>query len=240
MKTKVEIIYHDDSIIIVNKPPNFLSIPDRYAPQLPNVLGYLRDKFEEVFTVHRLDKPTSGVMCFAKTAEAHRIISKQFQERSISKIYLALVDGKPLRKEGVIDKPIAQNQVNSSKMIIAERGKASITEYKVIEEFKHYALVEADIKTGRTHQIRVHFQSIGHPLAIDELYGKREELYLSEIKSHYNMGKFETERPLMSRTTLHANRLTILHPVTGKTLAFEAPLHKDFAAIVKQLRKWGK
>ena len=179
-------------------------------------------------------------MCFAKTAEAHKSISTQFQERSTSKIYLALVDGKPLRKEGIINKPIAQNQVNSSKMIIAERGKPSITAYKVVEEFRHYALVEADIKTGRTHQIRVHFQSMGHPLAIDELYGKRERLYLSEIKSGYNIGKFDTERPLMSRTTLHANRLTIQHPQTGEEMAFEAPLHKDFAAIVKQLRKWGK
>lgn len=240
MKSKVEIIYHDNAIIVVNKPPNLLSIPDRYAPQLPNVLGFLRDKFDEVYTVHRLDKPTSGVMCFAKTAEAHKSISTQFQERSTSKIYLALVDGKPLRKEGVINKPIAQNQVNSSKMIIAERGKPSITAYKVVEEFRHYALVEADIKTGRTHQIRVHFQSMGHPLAIDELYGKRERLYLSEIKSGYNIGKFDTERPLMSRTTLHANRLTIQHPQTGEEMAFEAPLHKDFAAIVKQLRKWGK
>lgn len=240
MKSKVEIIYHDNAIIVVNKPPNFLSIPDRYAPQLPNVLGFLRDKFDEVYTVHRLDKPTSGVMCFAKTAEAHKSISTQFQERSTSKIYLALVDGKPLRKEGIINKPIAQNQVNSSKMIIAERGKPSITAYKVVEEFRHYALVEADIKTGRTHQIRVHFQSMGHPLAIDELYGKRERLYLSEIKSGYNIGKFDTERPLMSRTTLHANRLTIQHPQTGEEMAFEAPLHKDFAAIVKQLRKWGK
>lgn len=240
MKSKVEIIYHDNAVIVVNKPPNFLSIPDRYAPQLPNVLDFLRDKFDEVYTVHRLDKPTSGVMCFAKTAEAHKSISKQFQDRSTSKIYLALVDGKPLRKEGIINKPIAQNQVNSSKMIIAERGKPSITAYKVVEEFKHYALVEADIKTGRTHQIRVHFQSMGHPLAIDELYGKREQLYLSEIKSSYNIGKFDTERPLMSRTTLHANRLTIQHPQTGEQMAFEAPLHKDFAAIVKQLRKWGK
>lgn len=240
MKTKVEIIYQDEAIIVVNKPPNFLSIPDRYAPQLPNVLGFLRSRFEEVFTVHRLDKPTSGIMCFAKTAEAHKNLSTQFQERTVSKIYLALVDGKPLRKEGIIDKPIAQNKVNSSRMIIAERGKRSITEYKVIEEFRSYALVEADIKTGRTHQIRVHFQSLGHPLAIDELYGKRETLYLSEIKSNYKIGKFDAERPLMSRTTLHANKLTIQHPTTGEALAFEAPLHKDFAAIVKQLRKWGK
>lgn len=240
MKSKVEIIYHDDSVIVVNKPPNFLSIPDRYSQQLPNVLGTLREKFGEVFTVHRLDKPTSGIMCFAKTAEANKHLSEQFLNRTVSKIYLALVDGIPLRKEGVIDKPIAQNKINSSRMIIAERGKRSITEWKVIEEFKKYTLVEANIKTGRTHQIRVHFQSLGHPLAVDELYGKREALYLSEIKSNYKIGKFDSERPLMFRTTLHANKLTFHHPETNEVLNFEAPLHKDFAAIVKQLRKWGK
>jgi 23S rRNA pseudouridine1911/1915/1917 synthase len=101
-------------------------------------------------------------------------------------------------------------------------------------------LMAADIKTGRTHQIRVHFESMGHPLAIDELYGKREQLYLSEIKNKYKIGKYQTEKPLMSRTTLHANKLQIMQPTTGEILKFEAPLHKDFEAIVKQLQKWGK
>lgn len=240
MKSKVELIYHDEAVIIVNKPPNYLSIPDRYSPQLPNVLGFLKNRFEEVFTVHRIDKPTSGIMCFAKTAEAHRHLSDQFQNRTVQKVYVALIDGKPLKKTGIIDKPIAQNKINSSRMIIAERGKQSITHYKVIEEFRDFALVEADIKTGRTHQIRVHFQSMGHPLAIDELYGKREVLYLSEIKANYKLSKFENERPLMSRTTLHANRLTMNHPITNERMHFEAPLHKDFAAIVRQLQKWSK
>ncbi len=240
MKSKVEIVYHDEAVIVVNKPPNYLSIPDRYAPQLPNVLGFLKSQFEEVFTVHRIDKPTSGIMCFARTAEAHKELSNQFQERTVQKIYLALVDGKPLKKEGIIDKPIAQNKVNAAKMIIADRGKPSVTHFKVVEEFRQYALVEAEIKTGRTHQIRVHFLSMGHPLAIDELYGKREKIYLSEVKSNYNIGKFEDEQPIMSRTTLHANRLTFNHPTTGELMHFEAPLHKDFAALMKQLRKWGR
>ncbi len=240
MSESVKIIYQDDHIAVVNKPPNYLSIPDRYAPQLPNVLGFLRNKFDEVFTVHRLDKPTSGIMCFALNAEAHRHLSKQFQERTVQKIYLALVEGKPLIKEDIIDKPIAQNKLNASRMIIAERGKPSVTHYKVIEEFKEFTLVEADIKTGRTHQIRVHFQSMGHPLAVDELYGKRENIYLSEFKSKYKIGKYQTERPIMSRTTLHANRLQIMHPESNEVLNFEAVLHKDFDAVVKQLRKWGK
>jgi 23S rRNA pseudouridine955/2504/2580 synthase/23S rRNA pseudouridine1911/1915/1917 synthase len=240
MKSTVEIVYQDSDLVVVNKPPNYLSIPDRYAAQLPNVLGFLRTKFEEVFTVHRIDKPTSGIMCFALNAEAHKHLSNQFQERTVQKIYLALVDGKPLKKEGIIDKPIAQNQMNKARMVIAERGKISVTHYKVIEEFRDYALVEADIKTGRTHQIRVHFESMGHPLAVDELYGKREQIYLSEIKNRFKIGKYQTERPIMSRTTLHANKLQLIQPSTGEVLHFEAPLHKDFDAIVKQLQKWGK
>jgi 23S rRNA pseudouridine1911/1915/1917 synthase len=237
LKAKVEIIYKDDSLLLVNKPPNFLSIPDRYAPQLPNVLGWLKAQFAEVFTVHRLDKETSGIMCFALNAEAHRELSRQFQERTVEKFYLTLVDGKLLKKEGIIDKPIAQNQVNSAKMIIAERGKPSVTLYKVLEELHDFSLIEAEIKTGRTHQVRVHFQSTGHPLVVDKLYGKYEELYLSDLKNKYRIGKFEEERPLMSRTTLHAWRLCLNHPDTQERLTFEAPLHKDFAAVLKQLRK---
>ncbi len=240
MKNKVEIIYQDDAIVIINKPPNYLSIPDRYAPQLPNVLGFLKSKFEEIFVVHRLDKATSGIMCFALDAETHRHLSKQFQERTVRKFYMTIVDGKPLKKEGEINKPIAQNKVNSSKMIIAERGKPSLTLYKVVEEFKDCALIEAEIKTGRTHQIRVHFESTGHPLLVDALYGKQDALYLSDIKSKYKIGKLDIERPLMSRTTLHAFKLILEHPKTEEILTFEAGFHKDFAAVLKQLRKWGK
>ncbi len=240
MKTKVEIIYHDEDIVIINKPPNFLSIPDRYAPQLPNVLSFLKNKFGEIFVVHRLDKATSGIMCFALNAIAHRHISNQFQERTVRKFYLTLVDGKPLKKEGEINKPIAQNKVNSSKMVIADRGKPSLTLYKIIEEFKDCSLIEAEIKTGRTHQIRVHFQSTGHPLLVDELYGKQASLYLSDIKNKYKIGKLDLERPLMSRTTLHAFKFILDHPTTAERLTFEANFHKDFKAVLKQLRKWGK
>jgi 23S rRNA pseudouridine1911/1915/1917 synthase len=240
LKTKVEIIYQDEDIVLINKPPNYLSIPDRYATQLPNVLGFLKTKFEEVFVVHRLDKATSGIMCFALNAAAHRHISDQFQERTVRKFYMTLVDGKLIKKEGEINKPIAQNKVNSSKMIIAERGKPSLTLYKVVEEFKECSLIEAEIKTGRTHQIRVHFESTGHPLLVDELYGKQAALYVSDIKNKYKIHKLEVEKPLMSRTTLHAFKFILEHPTTSEIMTFEAGYHKDFAAVLKQLRKWGR
>jgi 23S rRNA pseudouridine955/2504/2580 synthase/23S rRNA pseudouridine1911/1915/1917 synthase len=126
-------------------------------------------------------------------------------------------------------------------MVIASRGKASLTLYRVMERFRNYTLVEANIKTGRMHQIRVHFQSIGYPLAVDAIYGRTEAFLLSAVKQNkFQLGKEQEERPLISRSTLHAARLAFDHPRTGQRMNFEANLPKDFDAVVKQLRKWGK
>lgn len=241
MKIKPSIIFEDDQIIVVNKPADFLSIPDRFVANKPNLVSFLKNKREDVFTVHRLDKETSGVIIFAKTSEAHRNLSLQFEERSVDKIYWALVDGNVHKEEGKIDKPIANNMRDSGKMVIAKRGKPSLTLYKVIERFKHHTLIEANIKTGRTHQVRIHFESIGYPLSVDELYGRKKEFFLSEIKlKKYRRGKEKEERPLMSRSTLHARQLTFKHPATEEVMTFEAGLPKDFKAVLNQLRKWAK
>lgn len=241
MKLKYEIIYEDSDVIMVNKPPFMLAIPDRYDPLKPNLKHSLKKKFEEVFVVHRIDKETSGIICFAKNEAAHKNLSKQFEERTTQKIYHTLVEGKMHQTEGVIDKPIAASTTQSGKMVIHDRGKPSVTNYKVIEEFKQYSLVEADIKTGRTHQIRVHFESIGYPLAIDSVYGRKEEFNLSDIKlRRFNLKKGTEERPLMKRSTLHAYSLEIDHPTTGERVKFTADMPKDFRAVLQQLRKWGK
>ncbi len=241
MKIKPTIVFEDEEIVIVNKPANFLSIPDRFKHDLPSVSKWLQQGREEIYTVHRLDKVTSGILCFAKTKESHKKLSKQFQERTVHKVYLALVDGIPMHETGTIDKPIAENMAQRGKMIVAKRGKPSLTTYKVVETFQNFSLVEAQIHTGRTHQIRVHFQFIGHPLAIDELYGRRTAFYLSEVKRNkYVQGKYQEERPLMSRSTLHAYKLTFNHPTTGEEMTFSADLPKDFSAVLKQLRRWGK
>ena len=129
------------------------------------------------------------------------------------------------------------------KMVAAKRGKDSLTLYKTLENFKQFTLVEAEIKTGRTHQIRVHFQAIGYPLAVDSLYGRRESLLLSEIKRKYKLSKFlgtDEEKPIMNRTTLHAHRLEIDQPTSGTRMSFVCNPPKDFAALVNQLNKWGK
>ena len=241
MKVKPTIVFEDEDLIIVNKPANYLTIPARFKKDLPNVYNWLQRDRTEVFIVHRLDRETSGILCFAKTENSHKVLSKQFQEREVEKRYLALVDGVPNNEEGFIDKPIAENMAQRGKMIIAKRGKSSQTSYKVLEAFKKFSLVEAHIHTGRTHQIRVHLEFIGHPLAVDVLYGRREAFNLSEVKGRkYQQGKHVEERPLMSRSTLHAFRLILNHPVTNEKLTFEAPLPKDFAAVVKQLKRWGR
>ena len=237
---KFDIIYQDEAIVIVNKPPDFLTVPDRFAHKLPNLYNTLQAKFGEIFIVHRIDKETSGIICFARTAESHKELCRQFEKRETDKIYWTLVQGILQEKEGVIDGKLAKNEFRPGSMIVAKKGKPSVTEYKVLEEFEKYSLVEAHIKTGRQHQIRVHFRHIGHPPALDPIYNNKSEFFLSEIKRKYTQaGRGKEERPLMSRTTLHAHTLRLTHPVTKERMSFQADLPKDFRAVLTQLRKWG-
>lgn len=236
---RYELIHEDEHFLVVNKPAGLLTIPDRSGNK-DNLLNALERKYAKVFIVHRLDRETSGIICFARTEAAHRNLSLQFEHHTADKFYLALLDGVLHHDEGEIDKPIGEHPAVSGKMAIVNSGKPSFTFYRVLERFKHYTLAEALIKTGRTHQIRVHFQSIGYPLAVDALYGRRPAFYLSAIKGKaYKTGKYsEDERPLMDRTSLHSSRLRIDHPATGERMEFKAELPKDFAAVLSQLRKW--
>jgi len=240
MKLHNNIIFEDKHLLIVHKPSGLLTIPDRYDVDKSNLLQMLRNDFGEVYTVHRLDRETSGILCFARTEEAHQYLSQQFQDRTVEKVYYALLDGILNEEQGEIDQPIAPHPTISGKMITTAKGKPSLTHYQVIERFKNYTLVEADIKTGRTHQIRVHFAALGHPLAVDAVYGRADAFYLSKVKRNYHFSKYKEERPLMSRTSLHAFRLCFTHPADQTRHCYEADLPKDFSAVLKQLRKWGK
>ncbi len=237
----MQILHETSDFIIVNKPADLLSIPDRFLTGKPNVLQQLQAKYgDTIFVCHRIDRETSGIMVFARNEAAHRSINMQFENRTTEKIYYAIVEGVLHETEGEINKPIGTHPTIPNKQIIAKTGKPSLTLFKLIEQFKGYALVEADIKTGRMHQIRVHFQSIGYPLAVDSIYGRKTNFCLSEIKhKKFKLGKYvEDERPLMSRTTLHAFRLVFDDPTTGERLRFEADPPKDFLAMLQQLRKW--
>ncbi len=241
MKPGLNLLYDDADLLVVEKPAGVLTIPDRFDSSKPNLLNMLQEAFGEIWVVHRLDKETSGLVCFAKNEEAHRHLNLQFGDRTVDKIYLALVDGRPTPPSGSIEQPIAPHPGIAGKMTIHKHGKYALTLYRVVDTFRNFSLVEANIKTGRTHQIRVHLSSIGHPLAVDPLYGKRQALYLSEIKlRNFRTGKEESERPLMQRLTLHALNLGVTHPRTGERVVVESPLPKDFRAMLNQLDKWGR
>jgi len=236
-----ELIHEDEHLLVVNKPAGLLTIPDRTGSQ-DSLHAQLEQKYGKVFIVHRLDRETSGILCFARNAAAHRHLSMQMEHHTADKYYLALLEGELHHEEGEIDKPIGEHASIPGKMSIRMTGKPSLTYYRVAERFKRFTLADVLIKTGRTHQIRIHFQSIGYPLAVDALYGRRPAFLLSEIKGKkYKSGKFsDEERPIMERTSLHAARLKLDHPSTGERMEFSAELPKDFAALLNQLRKWGK
>ncbi len=235
------LLHEDEHLLVVHKPAGLLTIPDRFGNK-DSLQAALEQDYGKVFVVHRLDRETSGILCFARTEAAHRHLSMQFEHHTVDKFYLVLVDGIVHHEEGEINKPIGPHPTIAGKMAISSQGKPSLTFYRVLERFKQFTLLEALIKTGRTHQIRVHFQNIGFPLAVDELYGRRPVFLLSEIKGKaYRSGKYsEDERPMMERTSLHSYRLRIDHPATGERLEFQSELPKDFNAVLNQLRKWGK
>jgi len=238
MKIKADIVFEDEHFLAINKQAGILTIPDRFRKDIPNLYAMLSTDREELYTVHRLDKFTSGGLLFAKNKEVHKALSESFMERIPEKYYLAIVDGVPRESSGEIDQPLTESMVTRGKMLIHPRGKQSKTSYEVLQNFVKFSLLKVKIHTGRLHQIRVHLAHIGHPLMVDSLYGNREEFYLSEIKGRkFHMKKGEEERPLLTRQSLHSHRLIIPHPVSGETLDLEFEPPKDMRATIKQFEK---
>jgi 23S rRNA pseudouridine1911/1915/1917 synthase len=228
------IVYEDEHLVAVNKPSGILTIPDREG--VPGLRNGLQERYGSIFTVHRLDRDTSGLVIFAKDEAAHRYFSMQFEERSTRKVYNGFVLGTPHIDEGIINEPIAEHPTKKGLMTVWRKGKESVTEYSVLERFRLFAWMEFRILTGRTHQIRVHMKHLGHPIVCDPLYGDGRPVLLSEFRNKFNIGKFEEERPLLKRLALHASTLTIKN-VDGKEITLEAPLSKDMKATLQQLRK---
>ena len=235
MNFKNWIVFEDDDFIALNKPSGLLSIPDREGKEV-SLKRLLQEKYDDIFTVHRLDRDTSGLIVFAKNEQAHRHLSIQFEERQTEKIYVGLVVGTPSLKKGTINLPIAENTVTRGTMIIHRRGKEAITDYELLEDFGRYSWLQFRIHTGRTHQIRVHLKDMGHPIVGDTLYGDGKPLLLSSIKNKFKLSKNELEeRPMLARLALHSNRLVF--DFHGQHYSFEAEMPKDLRALLNQLRK---
>jgi RluA family pseudouridine synthase len=232
------VIFADDSLLCINKPPGLPTLPDGYEPDKPHIKSILIGSYGPLWIVHRLDRDTSGLLILARTSEAHRSLNLQFENRKVEKVYHALVTGNPAWEERRVSLPLRSDAGREHRTVIDARdGKPALTNLKVLERFGLFALIEAVPETGRTHQVRVHLASQGCAVAVDPLYGQAEPLYLSRIKPRYKTSRGE-ERPLLARLGLHAFSLTVIHPVSGEPLVLTAPYPKDFETVLRNLRKY--
>ncbi len=223
----LDIIYEDDYLAIINKPQGMVvhPAPGSVNHTLVNAILYHFDSISKGSgnirpgIVHRIDKDTSGLLVVAKNNQAHENLAKQIAEHSAFRHYLALVEGTLKNDEGTITGDIGRDKTDRKKMAIVEGGKPAITHYKVKERYTGYTLVEFILQTGRTHQIRVHTKSVGHPIVGDKTYGFAKQ-------------KFNLQGQL-----LHAYMLELTHPSTGERLNFTCPLPQYFVSIIKKLKK---
>jgi 23S rRNA pseudouridine1911/1915/1917 synthase len=219
----LKIVHEDASLIVLDKPAGLVVHPGAGQPDrtLLNALLAHSPRLAGVpraGIVHRLDKDTSGLLVVAKTVEAQVSLVKQLAERTMRRVYLALVQGDP-PASGTIDAPVGRDTRARTRMAVTHRGKPARTAYRVLERFGHAALVECRLETGRTHQIRVHFQHIRHPLVGDNVYRRGT--------------RHGTEFP---RQALHATELSLVHPQTGKTMTWHAPLPADMKKLLERLQ----
>jgi len=223
------VVFEDEHLLVINKPPALTVHPGagRSSGTLVNAVlarvpGLARvGSRQRPGIVHRLDKDTTGLLVVAKTSVAYASLSSQVARRTVNRTYLALVHGVLPHEERTITAPIGRHPRHRTRMAVVPRGREAITRYRVLERLARYTLVEAHLVTGRTHQIRVHFAHIGHPVAGDPVYaGRPDELGIG-------------------RQALHAHRLQFVHPASGKEMAFEAPPPADFAAAVERARAQG-
>jgi len=237
---KLDLLYEDADIVAYNKPSGLLSIPDRYNKDMPCLYHLAAKQQTRLWVIHRLDKDTSGLICFAKNEESHKFMSAAFLNKSVDKYYLALVHGRPQEDRGSITAAIAEHPIHKGRMSVQKKGRASHTDFEVLDRWNLYSLLRLQLHTGRTHQIRVHLQHLGHPVACDPFYGQDTPIFLSAIKKKFKISAHEDaeERPLLSRLGLHASELRFIN-AGGQEIKIEAPLPKDMAVTIKQIAKWG-
>jgi 23S rRNA pseudouridine1911/1915/1917 synthase len=231
------ILFEDADLVIIDKPAGLVVHPSAghadqtlvnallfHVRDLSGIGGELRPGI-----VHRLDKDTSGVMVIAKNDEAHRKLTASWSSADVRKEYLAVVYGTPREPRGTIDAPIGRDPRERTRMAVVADGRRAITDYELVEPLRHASLLRCTLRTGRTHQIRLHLKSLGHPLIGDPLYSGPQWRGIPDKKLQKLLAAFP-------RQALHAARLTIPHPRTGASMTFDAPVPGDIAALVLALR----
>jgi RluA family pseudouridine synthase len=222
VEMELDVVHEDRDLLVLNKPPFLLVHPT--SPEHTRTLShgiahhFLTQEIDaRVRPVHRIDRDTSGLLLVAKSAFAHQHLDRQLRERTLRREYLAVVRGRVAEEEGTIEAPIGRHPRNSSLRAVRPGGEAARTRFRVRERFSDASLLELELDTGRTHQIRVHVAHLGHPVIGDRAYGGAAPAFIR-------------------RQALHAWRLTCVHPATGEALAFEAPLPQDMASLLERLR----
>jgi len=224
----LDIVYEDEDLVVINKPKGMVvhPAPGVYTGTLVNGLLYHCKNLSGINgvirpgIVHRIDKDTTGILVVAKNDDAHAFLSEQFKEHSIKREYYALVEGKFMKTEGSIDKPLGRHKRDRVKMAIVPDGKRAVTHYEVLEQYDNgTSLVKCSLETGRTHQIRVHMASISHPLVGDTVYG------------------FKKQRYKLEGQVLHAKTLGFIHPTTKEYIEFDSELPDYYEDILNNLRK---
>ncbi len=243
----LEIVHEDEHVIAINKPPQFVVHPaaghwdDTLVNALLHHCGTLpgSDEVYKPGIVHRIDKDTSGIIIAAKTLRANADLTRQFQERSVEKSYRAIVEGEVELDEDLIDKEIARHRRDFEKMAVVRKGlgKAATSFYRTLERFRGFTFLEVEPKTGRTHQIRVHLASIGHPCVADSTYGRRDALFLRDLGAESDDLVPDPREPILARQALHAHRIAFTHPATGRRVEFSAPLAADMELALRLLRR---
>ncbi len=207
----IEVLYQDESILVVNKPAGLATLPDGYDPSLPHIKSVLEPQVGPLWIVHRLDKDTSGVLVIARSATAHRSLNTQFEERLVSKVYHALVIGNPDWKVKTVSLPLRSNGDRLHRTVVDQvRGKPAVTHFKVLERIENYCLLEAIPETGRTHQIRAHLYTLGLFILGDKLYTRR-----ADHQDYEYLSLFDLWAGTASGMGLHSRSLELTHPFTG-------------------------
>jgi 23S rRNA pseudouridine1911/1915/1917 synthase len=237
----LDVVYEDEQIVVINKPAGLVVHPAAgvNAGTLANALAY---RFQHLSAsggavrpgiVHRLDKDTSGLMVVAKTEQAHENLSDQFRARTVFKRYVALVYGVVKQPQGRIEQPLARDPRNRTRMAVVPGGREALSLYTVRRQYSAFSLVDVELKTGRTHQIRVHLSWLKHPVVGDVLYSSGRENSVQDPQSRAQVRK-------LSRQFLHAEELGFTHPTTGKQLRFVAPLPPELSEFLERLEASSK